>query len=152
MRAAAATSAISARSAARTAAAAPGSPIPVRARAIRTRPSIRTATSAATPAATTWAAAATTGPDRPPCRKRESARPAPRAGASLWTRLQITMTLVPTPTIVEIGHVLVHHADAARRDGLADRVGLVRAVDAVERGAEIERPRPERVLRAALHM
>src|SRR5690606_23695030 len=54
---------------------------------------------------------------------------------------------------IEMLHVLVHHADAARRHVLADRPGLVRAVDAEDRVAaalgEIERARAERVVLAA---
>ena len=53
---------------------------------------------------------------------------------------------------VEVDHVLVGHAEAARRYGLADGLGLVRAVDAVERGAEIHRARAERIVDAALHV
>src|SRR5258707_13929853 len=48
--------------------------------------------------------------------------------------------------VVEVDHVLVEHADAARRYRVADRVRLVRAVDAVERGAEIHDARAELVL------
>jgi hypothetical protein len=39
---------------------------------------------------------------------------------------------------VEIDDILIHHADAAGRNGLADGMRLVGAVDAVKRGAEIE--------------
>jgi hypothetical protein len=38
---------------------------------------------------------------------------------------------------VEIDHVLIGQADAARRDRLSDRVRLVRAVNAIEARAEI---------------
>src|SRR4051794_25988664 len=55
-------------------------------------------------------------------------------------------------TVVEVDHVLVEHADAARRHRLADRLRLVRAVDAVEAGAEIQGARAERVFRAASHV
>src|SRR5258705_13969799 len=54
----------------------------------------------------------------------------------------------PDP-FVEIDHVLVAHADAARRHRRADRPGLVRSVNAVERGAELHSERAERVFRAA---
>ena len=52
---------------------------------------------------------------------------------------------------VEVDHVVVEQAEAARRHRLSDRLRLVRAVDAVERGAEIHRARTERIFRAALH-
>src|ERR1700690_2962461 len=52
---------------------------------------------------------------------------------------------------VEIDHVGIAHADAAGRDVVADGPGLVRAVDAVERRAEIHRARAERIVRAAGH-
>ena len=52
---------------------------------------------------------------------------------------------------VEILDILVGQPDAARRDVFADRRGLVGAVDAVERLAEIERARAERIAFAARH-
>src|SRR6186713_508602 len=55
-------------------------------------------------------------------------------------------------TTVEVGDVVVGHAEAARGDRLADRLRLVGAVDTVERRAEIHRARAERVLDAALHV
>src|SRR5215203_6466307 len=54
--------------------------------------------------------------------------------------------------VVEVDHVLVRHADAARGDRLADGLGLVRAMDAVERAAEIHGAGAERVLGAARHV
>ena len=51
----------------------------------------------------------------------------------------------------QVGDVLVQHADAARRDELADRRGLVGAVDAVDGRAEIHRAGAERVAGAAGH-
>ena len=51
----------------------------------------------------------------------------------------------------QIGDVFVQHADAARGDELADRRGLVGAVDAVDGRAEIHRARAERVAGAAGH-
>ncbi len=45
--------------------------------------------------------------------------------------------------------VLVHHPEAARRRGPADRTGIVGAVDAVDRAAEIERLGTERIAHAA---
>src|SRR5579862_2393679 len=55
-------------------------------------------------------------------------------------------------TIIEIDHVLIGHAEAAGGDGLSDRLRLVGAVDAIERRAEIERPRTEWVLDTAPHV
>ena len=52
----------------------------------------------------------------------------------------------------QVQHMLVHHAEAARRCRLPDGLGVVGAVDAVERVAEIERLRAERVLQAAGHL
>ena len=53
----------------------------------------------------------------------------------------------------EIDDVLVEHADAARRDGLADIFRLVGAVDAVQRVlvalVEVERPRAQRIGRTS---
>ena len=54
--------------------------------------------------------------------------------------------------VVEVGHVVVGHADAARGDGLSDGVGLVRAVDAILRSADIDGARAERVANAAYHV
>src|SRR5262245_23186641 len=53
---------------------------------------------------------------------------------------------------VEIDHVLVGQADAARRRRRTDRVRLVRAVDAVKRRAEIHRARAQRIVDAAGHV
>src|SRR6185437_2219149 len=52
---------------------------------------------------------------------------------------------------IEIDHVLVGQANATRRYVVTDRPGLVRAMDAVERRAEIERARAERIIWAAGH-
>src|SRR5262249_22082756 len=54
--------------------------------------------------------------------------------------------------LIEIDHVLVAHADAAGRHRRSDRPGLVRAVDAIERRAEIHGAGAERVLRPAFHV
>ena len=51
----------------------------------------------------------------------------------------------------QVDHVLVAHADAARRDVGADGPWRVGAVNAIERAAEIERARAERVGRPAGH-
>ena len=53
---------------------------------------------------------------------------------------------------VEILDVLVEHADAAGRNIMADGRGLVGAVDAVERVAEIHGARAERIARPARHL
>src|SRR5437762_5726136 len=52
---------------------------------------------------------------------------------------------------VEILDVGIEHADTARRDELADRRRLIGAVDAVDRLAEIECARAERVSVTARH-
>src|SRR5690606_1457330 len=52
---------------------------------------------------------------------------------------------------IEIDHILIRHAEAARRYCFADRLRLVRAVNAVERRAEIDRAAAERIVGAALH-
>src|SRR5947207_291696 len=54
--------------------------------------------------------------------------------------------------VVEVDDVLVAHADAAGGDRGADGPRFVRAMNAVERGAEIHRPGAERIFRAALHV
>src|SRR5215218_6415242 len=52
--------------------------------------------------------------------------------------------------VIEVNHVLVQHADAARGGGLPDLPGLVGAVDAEEDIAaalvEVERARAERII------
>src|SRR5918993_5716369 len=53
---------------------------------------------------------------------------------------------------VEVDYIRIRHPDAARGHRLADRVRLVRAVDAVQRAAEIHRAGAERVGDAALHV
>src|SRR2546423_4612999 len=54
--------------------------------------------------------------------------------------------------IVEVHDVLIGHPEAARGHRLADGLRLVRAVDAVERGAEIHSARAERVVETAGHV
>src|SRR6478735_6926802 len=53
---------------------------------------------------------------------------------------------------VEVHHVFVGHADAARGHRLADGLRLVGAVDAVDRAADIEGAGAERIVRGALHV
>src|SRR5712692_6870852 len=53
---------------------------------------------------------------------------------------------------VEIDHVVIRHAETSRRRRGADRLRLVRAVDAVERGAEIHGARAERIFVSAFHV
>src|ERR1700674_2688548 len=48
--------------------------------------------------------------------------------------------------LVKVDQLLVAHADAARRHSLPDRPGFVRAMDAVERGAEIHGARAQRII------
>src|ERR1700758_45272 len=54
--------------------------------------------------------------------------------------------------IIEVDHVLIGHAEAAGGHSLPDGLGLVGAVDAVERRSQINRARAERILDAARHM
>src|SRR5216684_7014751 len=55
-------------------------------------------------------------------------------------------------TVVEIGHVVIGHAEAARRYRLADRLRLVGSVDAIKRRSEIHGAGAERVVDAARHV
>ena len=58
--------------------------------------------------------------------------------------------------IIEVDRVLVGHADASGRDGLADIFRLVGAVDAVQgilaTGIEIKGTRTHRIMRSAPHI
>ena len=54
--------------------------------------------------------------------------------------------------LVEVLDVVVGHAEAAGRLRLTDRIRIVRAVDAIERAAEIHGPRAERIVFAAGHL
>src|SRR6266571_3828752 len=54
--------------------------------------------------------------------------------------------------VIEVDHVLVAHADAAGRHLGADRPRFVGAVDAIERGPEVERARAERILGTTGHV
>src|SRR5882672_6036008 len=53
---------------------------------------------------------------------------------------------------VKVDDVVVAHADTARGHLRADGPGLVRAVDTVERRAEIHRARAKRIVGAADHV
>src|SRR6266481_7220341 len=53
---------------------------------------------------------------------------------------------------IEIGHVLIGHAEAAGGNRLSDRLRLVGAVNAIERRTEIERTGAKRIVDTALHM
>src|SRR6266851_4426045 len=53
---------------------------------------------------------------------------------------------------IEIGDVVIGHAEAAGGYRLADRLRLVGTVDAVKRGAQIHGPRSERIVDAAGHV
>src|SRR5271156_2944895 len=53
---------------------------------------------------------------------------------------------------IQVDDVVIGHAYAARRHRLPDRVGLVRAVDSIERAGEIHRARPERIVDTPLHV
>ena len=54
--------------------------------------------------------------------------------------------------VIKVDHIIVRHSDTARRHGLADRVRLVRAMNAEHCAADVNGPRPERIANAALHM
>jgi hypothetical protein len=54
--------------------------------------------------------------------------------------------------VVEVDDVVIGQADAARRCRGADGLGLVRAVDSVERISEIHGARPERVGKSTCHV
>src|SRR6266566_154064 len=54
--------------------------------------------------------------------------------------------------VIEVDHVLVAHADAAGRHLGAERPRFVGAVDAIERGPEVERARAERILGTTGHV
>ena len=80
-------------------------------------------------------------------------RPPPRTTAGAATCQRVTIDPGADPgAAVEVDDVVVGHADAAGRHRLADRVGLVRAVDAIERAGEVHRARAERIVDAALHV
>ena len=53
--------------------------------------------------------------------------------------------------VEQVGDILVQHADAARGDELADRRGLVGAMDPIDGGTEIHRARAQRIAGAAGH-
>src|SRR5579883_52633 len=53
--------------------------------------------------------------------------------------------------VVKIDDVVVDQAEAARRDGVADRLRLIGAVDAIDGLAKVERPRAERIAWPAGH-
>src|ERR1700674_5804346 len=57
-----------------------------------------------------------------------------------------------TDPAVEIDHVLVGHPEASRGYRLADGLGLVGAVNAIERRTQIDCPGAERVFDAARHV
>src|SRR5947209_4336714 len=52
-------------------------------------------------------------------------------------------------TVIEIHHVVVDEAEAARRDCSSDGLRLVGAMDAADRAAEIHRAGAERIARTA---
>src|SRR5579864_6595292 len=54
-------------------------------------------------------------------------------------------------SVIEVGDIGVDEAEAARRHFRADRIRAVGAMNAIDRGAEIHRPRAERVTRTACH-
>ena len=75
------------------------------------------------------------------------------AGSAVARYYTTTIGVLPFDAVVEVDHVLVDHAHAARRHGLADGLPFRRAVDA-EAGVlavleDVERPRAERVVQPA---
>src|SRR6476661_7380446 len=54
--------------------------------------------------------------------------------------------------VIEIGYVVVGHAEAAGRYRLADRPRLVGAVNAIQRRAQIHGPGAERIVEPACHV
>src|SRR6185437_14434816 len=53
--------------------------------------------------------------------------------------------------VVEVDHVLIDQAETARRDGVSDRLRLVRAVNAIDGCAQIHCARAERIAGTARH-
>ena len=53
---------------------------------------------------------------------------------------------------VEVDHVLVRHADAARRNRLPDRIRLIGAMNPIERAGKVHGARAERIVGSPLHM
>src|SRR5580693_825859 len=53
--------------------------------------------------------------------------------------------------VVKVDHVVIDKTKAARRDGVSDRLRLVRAVNTVDGATEIHRARAERIARTAGH-
>src|ERR1700722_3314082 len=54
--------------------------------------------------------------------------------------------------LIKVDHVLVRHADAARRNRLSDRIRFIGAVDSIECAREIHGARAERIVRTPIHM
>src|SRR5690606_7844814 len=52
---------------------------------------------------------------------------------------------------IEVDHIAIGEAEAAGGDGMADGFRLVRPVDAIDGGAEIERPRSHGIAGSARH-
>jgi hypothetical protein len=50
--------------------------------------------------------------------------------------------------LIEVDHVLVRHADAARRNRLPDRIRFIGAMDSIECAREIHGARAERIVRS----
>src|SRR4051812_34837457 len=102
------------------------------------------------PAAT---ATATASPiRRPPRNVRSMHSPLQGNGSALEDPSCLQFRLLPDDdfdadrhALVKVGNVGINQPEAAGRNGGADRVRPVGAVNAVDRGAEVHGPRPERV-------
>src|SRR5690606_19946830 len=76
-----------------------------------------------------------------------------RHGPALWKPVRVASVVddnqgADADPLVKIGDVFVGEPDAARRDRLPDGPGLRGAVDSIERRADVERARTERVVGA----
>jgi hypothetical protein len=54
--------------------------------------------------------------------------------------------------LIKVDHVLVRHADAARRNRLSDRIRFIGAMDSIECAREIHGARAEGIVRTPVHM
>src|SRR5215475_13353703 len=89
-------------------------------------------------------------------RYQQGRRPVKKGGSDRNRRVP-TLTRDDDPrahprAIVDVDHVLVRHADAARRNGLPNRTRLIGAMNSIERARKIHGARAERIVRSAFHM
>ena len=54
--------------------------------------------------------------------------------------------------LIKVNHVLVCHADAARRNRLPDRIRFIGPMDSIECACQIHGPGPQRIVRSPRHM